>query len=310
MKILLTGASSFSGYWFTRTLVAAGHDVVAPLRGGIDDAGLRGERLRRLKDTVEIIDDCAFGSDRFLELVGGQDFDVLAHHGAQVTNYRSLDFDVESAVASNTLHIRAVLERMSGRGLKAVVATSSVFECDIGIGDAPLEAFSPYGLSKALTWQVLRFWTRRAKVPLGRFVIPNPFGPYEEPRFCNYLLKCWAKGETATVGTPVYIRDNIHVDLLALAYTEFASRIARTGSDDVIGPSGYVESQGAFAERLAGEMRKRLGLACELNLANQTDFSEPRRRVNTDQPDREALGWSESAAWDGVESYYRDVFGI
>ena len=40
-------------------------------------------------------------------------------------------------------------------------------------------------------------------------MIPNPFGPYEEPRFMAYLMKTWLKGEVARVQTPRYVRDNI-----------------------------------------------------------------------------------------------------
>jgi hypothetical protein len=32
MKILFTGASSFTGMWFVRELAAAGHDVVPPFK--------------------------------------------------------------------------------------------------------------------------------------------------------------------------------------------------------------------------------------------------------------------------------------
>jgi len=49
-----------------------------------------------------------------------------------------------------------------------------------------LAAFSPYGLSKGLTAQAFRYWCGALDVPLGKFVLPNPFGPFEEPRFCHY----------------------------------------------------------------------------------------------------------------------------
>jgi len=68
------------------------------------------------------------------------------------------------------------------------------------------------------------------------------------------------------------------------------------------GPSGYRESVGAFAHRVASEMRPRTGLACRLQLADQTVFSEPRVRVNTDRV--EVAGWDEAAAWDGLAAWY------
>ena len=42
-----------------------------------------------------------------------------------------------------------------------------------------------------------------------------------------------------------------------------------------INPSGYVEKQGEFAQRIVHEASTRLGWACELKLARQEDFSEP-----------------------------------
>ena len=74
-----------------------------------------------------------------------------------------------------------------------------------------------------------------------------------------------------------------------------------------INPSGYAESQGAFTLRLAQEMRPRLGLPCPVELKKQTDFPEPRVRINTDIPDADALGWNESAAWDELAAYYRQL---
>ena len=41
---------------------------------------------------------------------------------------------------------------------------------------------------------------------------------------------------------------------------------------------------------------------CRLSLPSQNEFLEPLVRINTDRPD--VLGWSETAAWDGVSAYY------
>ena len=48
-RILLTGASSFTGLWIAEALAAAGYEVVAPLTRDADAyPGLRGERVARL----------------------------------------------------------------------------------------------------------------------------------------------------------------------------------------------------------------------------------------------------------------------
>ena len=72
----------------------------------------------------------------------------------------------------------------------------------------------------------------------------------------------------------------------------------------VTGIRGYVESQGAFAERLAREMRPRLGIPCALSTGTQVDFSEPRTRQNTMPLCPSELGWEESSAWDELADYY------
>ena len=126
---------------------------------------------------------------------------------------------------------------------------------------------------------------------LGKFVIPNPFGPFEEPRFCNYLIQSWFKGEVPSVRTPLYVRDNIHVDLLAAAYAAFAQQVPSRPGISKLNPSFYVESQGAFANRFATEMQSRLNIACPVSLLKQAEFAEPMVRVNTDQIDGAALGW-------------------
>ncbi len=148
MKVLLTGASSFTGFWFALKLAEKGAQVTAALRGRAYE-GLRAERVRKLAAHAEIVPDCAFGSDAFLDLVGARAFDVLCHHGAEVGDYKNPDFDVAAALAANTFNARRTLSLLRVRGAKAVVVTGSVFEPDEGAGPSPRRAFSPYGLQGA-----------------------------------------------------------------------------------------------------------------------------------------------------------------
>jgi len=308
MKILFTGGSSFTGCWFVRELARAGHEVVAIFRQSPESYPdpLRRKRVAQVLEHASGVFDCSFGDPAFMELVHGNSWDLLCHHAADVSNYKSEHFEVGAALAGNTRNVAAVMQALNQQDgtTAAVLLTGSVFENDEGAGSAGLPAFSPYGLSKSLTYQVFRYHAQRVGLSLGKFVIPNPFGPLEEPRFTAYLMKNWFAGKTPAVNTPAYVRDNIHVSLLALAYRNFAEQVVTRAGPQRMNPSGYIETQGEFAQRFAAAMRDRLDLSCELDLLTQTEFAEPRERFNTDPIDGAALGWNESAAWDEVADYY------
>jgi len=291
MKILFTGASSFTGMWFIEELVKAGHNVTCTfLRSQYD--GLRKQRVERILPHITPHFNCPFGSDNFLNLTQ-QNFDLLCHHAADVTDYKSPHFNYLEAAKKNTHRLPEILQHFNGR----IVLTGSLFERGEGEGDENLRALSPYGLSKTLTSEIFHFHTSQANIPLSKFVIPNPFGPFEEKRFTHYLISTWLQNRVATVTTPLYIRDNIFAPLLAKSYAAFCS------SNSVkINPSYRPESQGDFAKRIAEEMRQRTTLPCELNLKEQTEFQEPKTRINKDLI---TLPWDEAKAWDQFASYYQ-----
>jgi UDP-glucose 4-epimerase len=93
--------------------------------------------------------------------------------------------------------------------------------------------------------------------------------------------------------------------LLTAAYAKFVGEIGAGKGRDKLNPSGYVETQGAFTERFAAAMRPRLGLECAIELAKQTDFSEPLMRINVDSAARYIGGWNEAASWDDAAEGYR-----
>ncbi len=306
MKILFTGASSFTGSWFVHQLHAAGHELTMTFRGEPHDyEGLRAERVIRTSKLGESLYGCAFGDKRFCQVAGrSTGWDLLCHHAADVTDYRSPAFDITAAVSLNSFNVRSVLQALDC----PVLLTGSVFEPNEGAGSDGLPALSPYGLSKALTGQIFSYYVDIAGLPLGKFVIPNPFGPYEEPRFTSYLVRSWYNQKTPRVNNPAYVRDNVHVSLLARAYVAFSEQLRNSNCSMKLNPSGYIETQGAFADRFAGQMRKRLGLACAVDLAEKIEFMEPRVRINTDPLDAADLNWCESESWDAIAEFYERIF--
>ncbi len=306
MKILFTGASSFTGYWFVKALAAAGHEVVCPItKPWASYTDVRRQRLELLQPGCRLVPGASFGSEVFLQLARGEPFDQLCHHAADVTNYKSPDFNAQAALENNTRNLPAVLAVLQASGLKSVVLTGTYFEAGEGRGTEPLVTFSPYSHSKTLTCERFKEVCRACALPLGKFVLPNPVGPMEEPRFTAYLMNNWQAGRPAEVKTPDYVRDNIHVDLLAAVYAQFAARVAAQNAGFIkMNPGGYVESQGEFARRVAREVKARLGWNCELILARQDSFTEPLERTNTEPAAPLLPGWNEAKAWDAFAEYY------
>jgi nucleoside-diphosphate-sugar epimerase len=309
MRILFTGGSSFTGFWFIKALHAAGHEVTALFQRPLEEySDTRGQRVQTLQKLCNPIHGISFGSPEMIELIKGSNWDLFCHHAADVTNYKSPDFDSVSAVANNTRNLQTLLPLLHNANCNHIILTGSVFEQREGAGCATSGAFSPYGLSKGLTYDLFRFYCDRENIKLGKFVIPNPFGPYEEQRFTSFIVKQWLKGEGARCDFPHFVRDNIHVSLLAKAYAHYATNFAQNLAGSHCAPSGYPESQGAFTQRFANEMAKRLQIPCPVEMPEHHPFPEPQVRINTEICDTALLKWSESAAWDELANYYKEHY--
>jgi UDP-glucose 4-epimerase len=306
MKVILTGASSFSGLWFARALAADGHELVMPLRRASPAlyGGVRAQRVAELSTIGRISWGLDFGSDAFLawlrdETVPG----LFCHHAAAVSGHRSDEFDVEGALMQNVRRLAEIVALLKRGGCRGLVFSGTYYERNEGAGTEPREAFSRYALAKTISYEVARYHCQAVELPIGKFVMPNPFGPFEEKGFAFALRQKWRTGQVMPVLTPDYVRDNIHVDLLALAYQAFVRRAA-PGSERFpkASPSGYVETQGEFALRFQREFRARTGLPCELDLRPQAEFREPADRHNLDPAAPHFPQWVEAEAWDRIAS--------
>ncbi|MBA3603096.1 MAG: NAD(P)-dependent oxidoreductase [Parachlamydiaceae bacterium] len=306
MKILFTGASSFSGMWFIEELANRGHKVVALFSTRLEDyKGIRLQRVKRIENCCTPIYNCRFGTSTCLDAIEASGpFDLFCHHAADVTNYKSPDFDYVEALKSNTLNIKKVLGKLKEQQCRKLLLTGSIFEQREGLCSEPSQAISPYGLSKGLTSDVFEYFSLLEGLHLGKFVIPNPFGPYEEGRYTSYLAKCWLQKTKAGVDFPLYIRDNIPVSLLAKSYATFAESLMEEVGFSKFSPSFKPEKQAYFVEHFSKEMQKRWGLSCEYEVKNQVNFPEPRVRINSDLINPLDYHWNESSAWDELADFY------
>ena len=302
LRILLTGASSFTGAWFAMALAGDRHQVVGTLQRRVDDyPELERCRIAMLQEAgVTLVEQASYGNAVMQDLAQ-QGFDRLCFHASDVRDYRSAHFDLGRAMQANLSGMRDACLAAKAAGTVRMIWTGTVFEPHEARGDLLDQAITPYGLSKWLSWQALAFYAADVGLPLGKFIIPNPFGSLEQARFCTYLVNCWARNETPVVRTPDYVRDNIPVDRLARAYADFVALDPADAAAARSGPSGYAESQGQFTARFARELGPRLGIATPFTLARQTDFSEPMTRIG--------LGgvepvWDETRFWDALAEDY------
>lgn len=307
MNILFTGASSFTGMWFIKELLSQGHTLTAIFpRARKEYTCLRRQRIAHIEKAITPVFSCPFGSDSFFDLIAEKpSWDLFCHHAADVRDYKSPSFDFAAALANNTQGIAELFPALEKKGCHTLLLTGSVFEPGEGQGSDGLRAVSPYGLSKGLTSQAFCYYATLHGFHLGKFVIPNPFGPYEEPRYTAYLMRTWLAGKTAQVQAPEYIRDNVPVTLLAKAYRAFADSLPATPGTSQTNPSFYAGTQGAFTKKIAEEMQKHLHIPCDFTLCKQTEYPEPRIRINTDTLDPKALHWNENDAWQALATYYQ-----
>ncbi|MFZ5630136.1 MAG: NAD-dependent epimerase/dehydratase family protein [Spirochaetota bacterium] len=306
MNILLTGATSLTGFWFASALRDAGHSVLCLLTRPDARAydGKQRERFRLLQNNFQLVFDASFGSPRFIDELSRNPVDLLCLHGAHIPDYRSQEFDIASSLGQNLRAIAQVFKVVAERRLP-VMLTGTVFEPGQG-GAGQNPPGSPYGLAKGIITQVFRFYSDRAGTSLGHFVVPNPFGPFEDPKFTHYLAKSWFHGEVPEVKTPDYVRDNIPAPLLAMAYQDACEQLMQlNGKFIVFKPSGYREKQGEFALRVAREFAARTSFSCSAKLNEQKDFTEPMARYNDDSILERYPQFSEKKFWDQYVDYYR-----
>ena len=200
----------------------------------------------------------------------------------------------------NAKNLLSVLTTLKSKGCGRIIVSGSVFEPFEG-GETEGIAHSLYGLSKGLTSQVFHAYARSLGLAIGKFVIPNPFGPLEEFRFTSYLAHSWLNQKIPMLINPYNICDNIPIELLSDAYVSFSE-----SNQTVCRPSGFVETQREFANRFASAMRPRLGLTCHFMTSKEASSQSAFKRFN--QQDM-VHHWDETVFWDRLAKYYLDMWG-
>lgn len=291
MRILITGPSSFTGAYFIEALSKAGHDVHATCTQSVTSyTGVRALRVQKAALHATVHEGIEFGDDAFIRLIMEQSFDVYCHHGAWTKDYRGMDYDFQHAFAVNTRSADRVCRLLSENGCRKIIVSGSIFE-------EANPVFSPYGLIKKLTTETFQLYGTHFGLHVSKFVIPNPFGPLDNPKLLDYLAREWHAGRVPRIQTPDYVRDNIPVDLLAMGFAHWVEECSEHKGTSAFRPSGYVSTMAEFVGRLSTEFRRRVHWNCEAEMAEQTDCSQPMTLVNDTALQPLFSEWDEEAFW-------------
>jgi nucleoside-diphosphate-sugar epimerase len=255
MKVLLTGATSFTGCHIARALLDSGAQVYATLtksKAHYQDDSLIQKRLQHAKG-AEWISECAFGSDTMFSLVKMRQIDIFINHGASIKGYRSPDFNFEESAIKGLHNAAKLMACLKENGCKGLIHSGTVFEANQN-----LPAMSPYGLAKGKVWEGLKTECKNAKLSLSKIVIANPIGPFEnDDRLIPVFARMWREGKTPSLTTPGQSWDNVPAPWLAAVYLDEAKRLmdSPAGLLRERRPSGFTISNEELVGRIAKELK-------------------------------------------------------
>jgi UDP-glucose 4-epimerase len=267
LRVLVTGAAGFIGSHLVDRLLADGEDVV-----GVDDlssgklSNLTDARHTRMgKFTFQRLD---ITSTAVGDLVKRVKPEVVFHLAAQVDVRKSVEDPLHDAHI-NVLGTLNLLQAAADAGTAKVVFTSSggciygepdesrlpVTEDQIFLPEAMPE--SPYGVSKKITHDYLRYYRTVKDLDFTALALANVYGPRQEPAsevglegqvvaiFCRKMLA----GRPCTIyGDGTQTRDFVFVEDVVSAFV--AAREAASGELVNIG-SGRELSVNELYARLA-----------------------------------------------------------
>lgn len=263
-------------------------------------SGGRASRIASISPNVRLVQSTGIESDRFASLIDGEQFDVIGIHHATVGDYKSGDFDIVEAVRRATARARESAKALAANGTSNAIITRSVFEGRLG-NRSENRPVSPYAIAKTATSEIWSDALRTEGIAVKDFVITNPFGPFEEPRFVNYLVRTWKAGEVPMLQAPQYIRDNVPISLLAQSYATYA--LSDLGTQSFC-PSYKPMSNLEFAKLIARKFSKVLGSEPLVHSASDPQQVEPLFLGGIDAVDFDSEH-AEQRFWNDYANFYK-----
>ena len=239
MKLLVTGAAGFIGYFTARRLLARGDEVI-----GLDnlndyyDVTLKRARLAQLDSErgfrfvkLDLADQAGVA-----QLFAREKFQRVVHLGAQAGVRHSLK-DPHSYISSNVLGTLNVLEGCRSHGVEHLVyaSTSSVYgassKLPSSVHEAAAHPMSLYAASKRSTELMAHSYSAMYGLPTTGLRFFTVYGPWGRPDMALFLFT-----QAILAGEPIkvfnhgqMVRDFTYIDDIAEGVVRTLDRPATPG---------------------------------------------------------------------------------
>ena len=284
MRVLVTGAAGFVGAHVTRTLLAAGHEVLAHVRPGSSAgrlAGLEGRVVPVARDLSEL----------------GRDLAALAPQAVVHAAWHARPADyLESPenLASLEATVRLIREAVAA-GCPRFVGVGTCLEyADLPRPrreDDPCSPASLYASAKLAALHLGRAATRGTATRFAWARVFHPYGPGEDPaRVLPSVAAALRAGTAIELSGCLQQRDPVRVEDVAAALVLLASTTEE-------GPFNVGTGAAITLRALLEQLARRLGRPELLLFGRRPDRPEPACLVG-DPARLRALGWR--PAWPTV----------
>jgi UDP-glucose 4-epimerase len=297
MRVLVTGGAGFIGSHVVDRLVADGHRVHV-----VDNLSTGRPEFVNAATVSHICDIRGAGLDAVFATAQPE---AVVHVAAQASVHRSVVDPVFDA-SVNVVGTVALLETCRRHGVSRVVYTSTGGAAygDTGVlptpEDHPMNATSPYGVTKVAAERYLDCWSGLTGVPTLTLRLANIYGPRQNPFgeagvvaiFTHRLLR----GEDCVInGDGEQTRDYVFVADVADAVARGLARSSARGGVNV----------GTGVETSVTELYRRLARTMGVSRPARHGPAKPgeqRRSVLDPTRAKLLLGWTPTTAFDtGLE---------
>jgi UDP-glucose 4-epimerase len=220
MKILVTGGAGFIASHVSDAYLALGHEVVI-----LDN--LSGGHMGNVPSKARFVKMDLRDREEILKLFQAERFDVVNNHAAQMSVPDSVKDPIFDANV-NVLGVLNLLEACKATGVKKFIHVSSggtVYGAPKKLPATekyPILPMSPYGITKAVGEDYLRFYKDEHKLDYTVLRYSNVYGPRQLPHgeagVVAIFIQKLMKGEIPTIfGKGDIIRDYVFVGDVARA---------------------------------------------------------------------------------------------